>query len=378
MLTSSPKRFALCFVVLALGVPGCGQDTNVTPEVDSGQPPVDLGGGRPDLSVTDQGADGGMDAGAEADAGLDAGTDAGADASTDGGFDGGVDGGMDAGMDAGTDAGVDANVDAGFPTSIACPGWLGLPAGGVTLSSISPEGLRVGPDCALYVSLADSVYRIEQGTGVITEFATQPTAGTGFQGLDFGPDGNLYVAARTSANVILRFNGTTGAFIDVFASMGINGPNTPRFGPDGRLYVSCRNTGNVVRFDPDGTLLGEFATHPSLGSPEGVSFGPDGHLYVAARTNSVVMRFNGTTGAFMNQITATPPFMAPEGLGFTSDGSLWIASRDTSEVIRFNGLTFAEIERFSLPPTEEPIGLEVVDDQVVVSLRGTGRVTIIP
>jgi streptogramin lyase len=380
MPTSSPKRFALCFVVLALGAPGCGKDTTVTPQVDGGQPRVDQGGGQPDLAMGDQGSDAGADAGTDAsvDAGFDVGVDAGSDSGTDAGSDAGFDAGTDAGMDAGFDGGPDASVDGGFPTAIACPGWLGLPTGGVTLVTNSPEGLRVGPDCALYASLNDSVYRIEQGTGVITEFATQPTEGTGFQGLDFGPDGNLYVAARTSANVILRFNGTTGAFIDVFANMGINGPNTPRFGPDGRLYVSCRNTGNVVRFDPDGTELGEFATHPSLGSPEGLSFGPDGHLYVAARTNSVVMRFNGNTGAFMNEIIVTPGFMAPEGLGFTSDGSLWIASRDTSEVIQVNGLTFAEVNRFSLPTGEEPIGLEVVDDQVVVSLRGTGRVTIVP
>lgn len=272
---------------------------------------------------------------------------------------------------------LDSSLDGGFPTAIACPGWLGLPVDGVTLADTSPEGLRVGPDCSLYVSLNDSVYRIEQGTGAVTEFATQPTAGTGFQGLEFGPDGNLYVAASGTSNVILRFDGTTGAFVDIFSDMGIDGPNTPRFGPDGHLYVSARNTDNVIRFDTDGTALGEFATHPSLGSPEGLSFGPDGHLYVAGRTNSVVMRFHGGTGAFMDEIIVTPAFMAPEGLGFTSDGSLWIASRDSSEVIRVNGLTFAEIERVTLPITERPIGLEIVDDHVVVSLRGTGRVAVV-
>lgn len=368
MITCSPKRFVLSLALLALWLPGCGKDTNTMIEVDSGRPPVDLGMGQLDLALADQ----------STDSGSDAGTDGGTDGGTDAGFDGGADAGSDASFDGGIDVGVDAQVDAGFPTAISCPGWLGIPTGGVTLASTSPEGVRVGPDCSLYVSLGDTVYRIAQGTGAITAFATQPAAGTGFQGLDFGPDGNLYVAARGSGNVILRFDGTTGAFIDVFADMGIDGPNTPRFGPDGNLYVSCRNTDNVVRFSPSGALLGEFATHALLGSPEGISFGPDGHLYVAARTQSVVMRFNGSTGAFMDQIVPTPDFSAPEGLGFTSDGNLWVASRDTSEVIRFDGITFAELARYALPPGEEPIGLEVVDDQVVVSLRGTGRVTVIP
>jgi streptogramin lyase len=333
-------------ITLCVVAPGCGGgDANVTQDAGSVR---DVGDGRSDLGAR-------PDLGQVLDLGQVQDLGDGVDAS----------GSADAGP-----------IDGGFPTVIACPGWLGLPSGGVTLASTSPEGVRVGPDCALYVSLNATVYRIEQGTGVVTEFATGTTV-TGYQGLDFGPDGHLYVAARSNGNAILRFNGTTGAFIDVFADTGIDGPNTPRFGPDGRLYVSCRNTANVVRFEADGTLLGEFASDALLGSPEGMSFGPDGNLYVAARSNSVLMRFNGVTGALMNQITATPTFMAPEGIGFAPDGSLWVASRDTAEVIHFNGLTFAEIERSSLPGGQ-PIGLEVVDGQVVVGLRGPGLVTIVP
>lgn len=348
-------------------VAGCGADGVTVPNEDSGRPAAHQGAGTPEQGTLDHGT---------ADQGADQGPpDQAADAMAPDDQSTAVDQALDAGGDLSVDAGP---VDSGFPTAIACPGWLGLPAGGVIPSGTSPEGVRVGPDCALYVAHGDTIHRIEQGTGAVTAFASEPTAGTGFQGLDFGPDGNLYVAARGSGNVILRFDGTTGAFIDIFADMGIDGPNTPRFGPDGSLFVTCRNTANVVRFGSDGTLLGEFATDALLGSPEGLSFGPDGHLYVAARLSSVVMRFHGVTGALLDQVTATPAFMAPEGIGFASDGSFYVASRDTGEVIHFNGLTLAEIERFSLPMGEQPIGLEVVDDQVVVSLRGTGRVTVIP
>ena len=96
----------------------------------------------------------------------------------------------DAGIDAfePPDARADASSDGGFITSIACPGWLGLPAGGVLLggTNTSPEGLRVGPDCALYVASGNAVLRIEQGTGAITTFASSAMAAD-LQGLDFGP-----------------------------------------------------------------------------------------------------------------------------------------------------------------------------------------------
>jgi streptogramin lyase len=288
---------------------------------------------------------------------------------------------VDAGIDAHEvpDAGIDALGDGGFRTARVCPMWRGLPSGGVTLggTNTSPEGLRVGPDCALYVASNDTVFRIAEGSGEVTSFASNPAMAADLQGIEFGPDGALYVAARTQ-NVIVRFNGTTGAFIDIFTSTGLDGPNTPRFGPDGRLYVSCRNTTTVVRIEPTGGAATLFATHPQLGSPEGISFGPDGNLYVAARTNSFVARFDGVTGAFLDQITATPAFMAPEGIAFDPDGSLWIANRDTSEVLRFDASTRVQLERLATPPTEQPIGLEVVNGQLVVGMRGTGRITVLP
>ena len=39
----------------------------------------------------------------------------------------------------------------------------------------------------------------------------------------FGPDGNLYVAGAFN-DAILRFDGQTGAFIDNFATVPIDGP----------------------------------------------------------------------------------------------------------------------------------------------------------
>jgi glucose/arabinose dehydrogenase len=67
-------------------------------------------------------------------------------------------------------------------------------------------------------------------------------------GLAIGPDGNLYVANFLGGNV-LRYNGKTGEFIDVFVpggtgaagtpnQLGLRRPTTVTFGPDGNLYVS--------------------------------------------------------------------------------------------------------------------------------------------
>jgi len=46
-------------------------------------------------------------------------------------------------------------------------------------------------------------------------------------GLTFGPDGHLYVANAGTAEV-LRFDGMSGAFIDVFVEAGAGGLTGPR------------------------------------------------------------------------------------------------------------------------------------------------------
>jgi hypothetical protein len=82
----------------------------------------------------------------------------------------------------------------------------------------------------------NSVKKYDGTTGqYISDFVTAGSGGlTTPWGMQFGPDGNLYVASNAT-NQILRYNGTTGAFMDVFVSAGSGGLSTPRgfiFGND--------------------------------------------------------------------------------------------------------------------------------------------------
>ncbi|MGE3675177.1 MAG: hypothetical protein AB7K71_36245, partial [Polyangiaceae bacterium] len=117
--------------------------------------------------------------------------------------------------------------------------WPGLPAGGVTLPGNSPEGVAFSKDCALLVVESDTVYRLDPATpSVATAFATQ-TGVTDLQDVEVSSDGTLYVTSR-GANSVVRFDGTTGAFIDTFATTTFNGPNSMAFDASGNLYVSSR------------------------------------------------------------------------------------------------------------------------------------------
>lgn len=165
-----------------------------------------------------------------------------------------------------------------------------------------PRGIDYGPDGNLYVSregyFTDPIQlgyvnRYDGVTGdFIDVFASDATL-SGAKDVEFGPDGNLYVPDNVGDNVY-RFDGTTGAFTDVFVATGSGGLDTPRaliFGPDGNgdgnrdLYISSAQTDSVLRYDGmTGAFIDAFVPSGSggLNDPTAIVFGPDGNLYVAS------------------------------------------------------------------------------------------------
>jgi len=214
---------------------------------------------------------------------------------------------------------------------------------------------------------------IEQYSTTGTDLGTFVAAGSGGLsapgGFTIGPDGNLYVASRGSAN-ILEYNGTTGAYIKTFSTpTGEGTPYDIEFGSNGEAYVSSQNgfyilngttgavissitggSGNygesfrpsngdfllsefgvgVLEYTLSGTLVGTYSTVSA--ENVGLAVGGDGRIYSANQSGTIgVVPLGG--GAETNFATG---FSAPEYIALLG-GNLYFTDYNASKVYILNG-----------------------------------------
>jgi hypothetical protein len=201
------------------------------------------------------------------------------------------------------------------------------PAPGQTGDVFVPSGnymtVAFGLDQNLYAGSNGPIARFDVATGASMGDFTSGRVPVSVEGIAFGPDQNLYVAdfnscapgptCTTTVGQILRFDGKSGAFLDVFVADGVGGLQHPGgigFGTNGDLFVCNEfvnngNTGTVLRFHgPLNAAPGQpypapgqsgalFATTSGV-TPFQLAFGPDRTLYT---TNSNgVISYNGRSG----------------------------------------------------------------------------------
>ena len=175
----------------------------------------------------------------------------------------------------------------------------------------------------------DEVFRYDAATGAFLDvlvvdapaMSTRDESGElhGLSSMAFSPDGDLYVSSLHT-NRILRYDALTGDFLNILAgddpktphineSGGLRGPSSIVFGPNGQLYVSSLYTHEVLRYDGrTGAFLDIFipASSGGLLAPSQLTFGPDDQLYVSSRQTGQILRYDGHTGAFLDVSVTLP------------------------------------------------------------------------
>jgi hypothetical protein len=133
------------------------------------------------------------------------------------------------------------------------------------------------------------IRRYSSATGELIDVFVAGEAGTlkEPEQMAFGPDGNLYVASFNN-HKILRFSGIDGSYIDTFIDGGsgdddtgnpanLHKPTGIAFGPDGNLYVADHQDHSVLRFNgTTGAFIDEFVAEGEGGmtKPDPMTFAP--------------------------------------------------------------------------------------------------------
>ena len=99
----------------------------------------------------------------------------------------------------------------------------------------------------------------------------------GTNGINFGPDGNLYIASVVGREIVVM-NPLNGQIIKRMGpAADVDCPDDLVFGPDGSLYWTEILIGYVGRMTPEGVVTKQFVA-PGVNP---ITFSPDGRLFVA-------------------------------------------------------------------------------------------------
>ncbi len=201
-------------------------------------------------------------------------------------------------------------------------------------TGLANNGATTGPDGSLYVAdyYGKKINHYSASGSFLSSFGTIGTPA----GVAFGPDGNLYV---TTTNSSVEKYSPTGTSLGTFIAAGSGGLSNAKgivWGPDGNAYVSSYGNSEIIRYNgATGAFMNVFAT--GSGGFEDLTFGPDNQLYVVSYGDGAVYRFNGATGAALG--TFVSGLTTPYGLRFDQAGNLDVSERSLGQISTFQGAT---------------------------------------
>ena len=222
-----------------------------------------------------------------------------------------------------------------------------------------PKGVTVDRAGRIYVAEARN-HRIQvfdaNGAPVAT-WGTNGAAAGQFQepwGVAVAPDGTVYVA--DTWNHRIQKLDRDGKPITSWGTYGQTGgkagaPGTQFYGPrgiavdpQGNLWVTDTGNKRVIKFDPNGTVLGQWGTAGAMDGqflePVGIAVDSQGNVYVADTWNRRVQVFDAEfrylrqwpIEGWEGQSGVNKPYLAVD-----ATGNVYVTDPESSRVIKFSG-----------------------------------------
>ncbi len=149
--------------------------------------------------------------------------------------------------------------------------------------------------------------------------------------MKIGVDSLLYVLQWSGNGRVLRYE-LDGTYLGEFTSTGVTQSIGLDWDSEGNLYVSSWGGGNVRKFDTNGDDLGDFI-NSSLQGPTNIWFNDAGELLVLNWSGSTAKRFDANGNFIDDFITG---LSNPEGIAIYPNGDILIGDGGTSAVKLFD------------------------------------------
>ena len=215
---------------------------------------------------------------------------------------------------------------------------------------------------------APQVVQYDGPTGdIVGQFAARN--GGQFNGMTWGPNGNLYTSQQIGFSGrwrIAEFDGETGVFIQNVLNItnaGLSVAKGLTFGPDGDLFVGDFFRGRVARYD--GTTFQEIAATPdgSIGTPSGMHIAPNGNLMVLSGGNNLIREYDISSDG----ISAIGDFglsgvVQPQDFTWGPNGNIFVTRGSVGGVAELDGTTGAFLGNFVAPNSSMPTNGLAFDD----------------
>lgn len=192
------------------------------------------------------------------------------------------------------------------------------------------------------------------------------------QDILFLEDEGVVLISCLIGNKITKHDATTGDYIEDFASVP-GGPTRMKIGPDGTIYVVQWSLidNNVLRFELDGTPLGEY-TNDGVSRSVGLDFDVSGNIYVGSYGSNTVTKFDSAGNS--EGILIDTNLSGPTNVMIEQGGTILVLNWDAGNIQRFDS-NGNHIETFTTLVTQpEGIAIHPVSLNYVVGNGGLGQI----